>query len=80
MTGQKTGGRQAGTPNKVSKELRESLKGLLTAEFEQLPELIKTLPAEKRVELLVKMLPYCLPKVESIAGTYDLTLSDTWSM
>lgn len=34
MTGKKTGGRQAGTPNKSTKQVRDIVASVLTAEFE----------------------------------------------
>jgi hypothetical protein len=63
-TGKKFGGRQAGTPNKLTKELRSLLKNILHYEIEMLPEHFNNLKPDERVELLVKLLPYALPKVE----------------
>jgi hypothetical protein len=37
-TGKKYGGREAGTPNKLTKELRIALKNILHQEIELLPE------------------------------------------
>jgi hypothetical protein len=71
MKGQKTGGRIAGTPNKLTKELRTTLKGIIAGELDALPQTFEQLPAKERLELLIKMLPYCLPKVDSIGGNYD---------
>ncbi len=65
-TGKKTGGRQSGTPNKLTKELRSVLKGIVNKEIEGLPERLKELDTEKRIEMLVKLMPYVLPKVEAI--------------
>jgi hypothetical protein len=71
MVGKKTGGRVAGTPNKVTSELRKTLKGVIANELEQLPGTLEALPARERLELVIRMLPYCLPKVDSISGNYD---------
>jgi hypothetical protein len=71
MVGQKTGGRAAGTPNKVTSELRKTLKGIVAAELDALPQTLADLPARERLELLIKLLPFCLPKVNTISGTYD---------
>jgi hypothetical protein len=71
MVGQKTGGRTAGTPNKVSGELRKTLKGIVAAELDGLPQTLAELPARERLELLIKLLPFCLPKVNTISGSYD---------
>jgi hypothetical protein len=71
MVGKKTGGRVAGTPNKITIELRKTLKGIVANELELLPETLGDLPPKERLELLIKLLPFCLPKVDSIGGTYD---------
>ncbi len=71
MTGKKTGGRIAGTPNKLTSELRTMLKGIIAGELDALPQTFEKLPPKERLELLIKMLPYCLPKVDSIKGNYD---------
>ncbi len=71
MLGQKTGGRTAGTPNKVTSELRKTLKGIVAAELDGLPQTLAELPARERLELLIKLLPFCLPKVNTISGSYD---------
>ncbi len=71
MVGKKTGGRVAGTPNKVSSELRKTLKGIIAGELESLPTTLDGLPARERVELVIKLLPFCLPKVDKVSGSYD---------
>jgi hypothetical protein len=71
MVGQKTGGRVAGTPNKVTSELRKTLKAVVAGELETLPETLKELPARERLDLVIKLLPFCMPKVNPIGGSYD---------
>ena len=39
MRGTKTGGRQAGTPNKVTSELRDALKAIVANELDTLSDL-----------------------------------------
>lgn len=65
-TGKKYGGRETGTPNKLTKELRAVLKNILHQELEQLPEHLTKLEIKDRLELLVKLLPFALPKVEAV--------------
>jgi hypothetical protein len=74
----KTGGRQAGTPNKVTRELRDTLKTVIAAELESVGETLASLPAKERVELLIKLMPYCMPRIESLASGYDSSLLDDW--
>ncbi len=71
MLGQKTGGRVAGTPNKVTSELRKTLKAIVAAELDALPTTLSELSPKERLELVIKLLPFCMPKVDSIGGTYD---------
>jgi hypothetical protein len=68
-TGNKYGGRQKGTPNKLTKELRSVLKDILYQELEQIQERLDALKPRERVELLIKLMPYVLPKVTSISHT-----------
>ena len=69
--GVKTGGRQRGTPNKVTADLRKVLKQIIAAELEAFPKTLAQLPGKDRVELVLKLMPFCLPKIESIEGQYD---------
>ncbi len=71
MQGKKTGGRVVGTPNKITIELRKTLKGIVAGELEALPTTFEQLQPKERLELLVRLLPFCMPKVESISGVYD---------
>ena len=71
MKGRKTGGRTAGTPNKITIELRKTLKGIISKELETLPQTMAELTAKERIELLIKLMPFALPKVDSIIGSYD---------
>lgn len=71
-TGTKTGGRAKGTPNKVTKELRDRLKAILADELANLPAELANLPAKERIELLIKLLPYAMPKVQPLTSDYDI--------
>ena len=68
-TGNKYGGRQKGTPNKLTKELRSVLKDILYQELEQIQEHLDALNPKERIELLIKLMPYVLPKVTTISHT-----------
>lgn len=63
-TGKKYGGRKAGTPNRLTNELRALLKNILHQEIEMLTDHLNKLEPKDRLELLVKLLPYAIPKVE----------------
>jgi hypothetical protein len=68
-TGNKYGGREKGTPNRMTKELRSVLKDVLFEEIEALQERLDALKPKERVELLIKLMPYALPKVTTISHT-----------
>jgi hypothetical protein len=76
-TGVKYGGRQKGTPNRMTKELRSVLKDVLYQELEQIQTHLDTLKPKERVELLIKLMPFVLPKVTSISHTTNEPLD--WS-
>ena len=78
-TGKKYGGRQAGTPNKLTKEMRTALKNLVFDELIELPKLLDSLDPQTRLGIIIKLLPFVLPKVES--ENYKLGeggIGDTW--
>ena len=73
--GNKFGGREKGTPNKLTKELRAALKDVLYDEIEQIPHRLAELEAKDRLELLVKLMPYVFPKVQSVSQSLDEPIS-----
>ena len=64
--GIKTGGREQGTPNLLTKEMRAILKEIVSKELKLISENLNKLEPEKRTEIVLKLLPYVLPKVESV--------------
>ena len=68
-TGNKYGGREKGTPNRITKELRSLLKDVMYDEIGALQERLDALNPKERVELLIKLMPYALPKVTSVSYT-----------
>ena len=68
-TGNKYGGRQKGTPNRITKELRTLLKDILYQELEQIQKRLELLEPKERIELLIKLMPYVFPKITSVSHT-----------
>jgi hypothetical protein len=66
-TGKKYGGREKDTPNRMTKELRSILKDILYHELDQIQVHLDSLKPKERIELLIKLMPYALPKVTSIS-------------
>ena len=50
-------------------DIRDTLKELIQKELEQLPETLKELDPVQRLNILCKLMPYVLPKVESVTHT-----------
>ena len=70
-TGKKYGGRQKGTPNKLTKELRSILKEVVHNELINIEERLDQLEPKHRVELIIKLMPYVFPKMESASHTIN---------
>ncbi len=80
MVGKKTGGRVAGTPNRLTKELRTVLRDMIAAELDALPKTLEGLPPKERLDVVIKLLPFCLPKVQAIGARYDADMLELdWS-
>ena len=62
-------GRPKGATNVLTREVREALKALISDELEKLPALLESLPAEKKIDVLLKLFPFVLPKVEPVRAT-----------
>ena len=63
MSKSKKSDKQAGV--KVD-EMRRGLKELMQREIANLPDLIEQLPPDQRINVVFKMMPYVLPRVESV--------------
>lgn len=50
----------------LTMDLRERLKIIFQNEIEKLPEILESLEPKERLNILCKMMPFILPKVESI--------------
>ena len=59
--GYKTGGRQIGTPNKRT-EITENIEDMVLKEFQKIPHYIESLNNKERLEFIIKLLPYAVPK------------------
>ena len=65
----KTGGRKAGTPNKTTQTTREFVQSILDANQEQLRDDLKKLAPKDRVNALLGLLPYIIPKQQATTAT-----------
>lgn len=75
----KTGGRKAGTPNKVTKSVRESLRDALTGyinginekNYSLFTDLMQIDEPAGRLAMVAKFLPYVAPKLQSVSFNND---------
>jgi len=63
--GYKTGGRIRGSSNLVNRQIKEQLCLILEDEVRNLPELLGSLKSEEKIHILLKLLPYVVPRVIS---------------
>jgi hypothetical protein len=73
--GKKTGGREPGTPNKTTKEIRESINLIVSKSIEKLQSDIDSLEPKDRIKVICDLLPFAVPKLQSIQA--DFTDSKT---
>ena len=64
MKGKKTGGRQKGTPNKITAEIREFLASLVFDNMDLIRQDVRNMTPEQRASFLPKILPYIVPKLK----------------
>lgn len=76
--GVKTGGRTVGTVNKTTKEIRTVLKSVINNELLNIETLLSELPTKERLELIIKLIPYVLPKVENVNYSLGEPIDTNW--
>ncbi len=77
--GMKTGGRTAGTPNKLTKELRAVLKNVMHEEIKTLPERLKKLDDKQRTEAVIKLMQFVLPRLDTLNAFSGEPIDTDWN-
>ena len=67
MRGEKTGGRQRGTPNKLTFQTHQVLINVLNAELCNLPSLLDQLSPPERIDAVCKLSKFALPPLNSVS-------------
>lgn len=62
---EKTGGRQQGTPNKVTQEIREKFEMLMTDNLEHIQDDLNAMTPRWRVHYLLEMAKFCVPTLKA---------------
>jgi len=68
-TGKKYGGRQKGTPNRMTRDLRKILKNILFNELDNFEEYFESLEPKQKLDIIIKLMPYVMPKTETVHYT-----------
>jgi len=65
--GFKTGGREIGTPNTITKDIRERIEKIIDIHFNEktFEKDLKQLDPEKRLTIMIKLLEFTLPKLQA---------------
>jgi len=72
----KTGGRQKGTPNKITTDLRTWLNDLLNNNRQTFENDLHELEPHQRVAIFEKLLSYSLPKLQSVEAQIEQRLDN----
>jgi hypothetical protein len=67
MAREKTGGRKAGTPNKTTIETRNFIQNVVNNELTFIEDLMLELTPKERVDVLIKLLPFIVPKTSEVS-------------
>jgi hypothetical protein len=62
----KTGGRAKGVVNKTTAEMKEFLKTIVTYELTHIALLLQELTPRDKIDAIIKLLPYVVPKQSEI--------------
>lgn len=61
----------------TTKNLRNQLKEIVKSELEQLPDYLKDLEPKRRLDILLKLMPFIIPKVNSVSHSLGESI-DFW--
>lgn len=64
----KYGGRQKNTPNKLTSELRNLIKIIVSNQLETIETDLKKIKPHQRIELIIKLMNFIMPKQTSLTG------------
>lgn len=67
MAREKTGGRKIGTPNKTTAETRNFIQNVVNNELTFIEDLMLELTPKERVDTLIKLLPFIVPKTSEVS-------------
>lgn len=65
---EKTGGRKAGTPNKITGTVKEWIASIIDGNREQFEKDLEALDAGERIRIISNLLPFVVPKLQSASA------------
>ena len=68
-TGIKTGGRTKGSLNRTTAETKELLQKIVSNELDNITDLLGKLEPKERIDALIKLLPYIVPRQSEVSIT-----------
>ncbi len=63
--GHKTGGRTKGTPNKLTSEIRDRFKDILSDNLEQFQNDLNELEPKERLKILIELTKFVIPTLKA---------------
>lgn len=76
--GLKTGGRQKGTSNKLSGTVKEMITQFVENEVRHLPGLLTQMKPKEKADLILKLLPYIIPKIAPADTSTQKKPEESW--
>jgi hypothetical protein len=76
----KTGGRKAGTPNKITGTLKEFLSDLIDDNREQIKQDLESLSAKDRLQMIERFMQYIMPKQKEIEFSGTMTEDEKYNL
>ena len=68
----KTGGREPGTQNKVTRDLKNWIQAMIDGNRVQLEADLKALEPRERWNIIEKLMQYTIPKMQNVQATLEL--------
>ncbi len=62
----------------LTKDLRQTLKAIVQKELEQLPVYLESLEPKERLNIICKIMPFVLPKVEAVKPSAGEPFTMEW--
>lgn len=62
----------------IVSDMRKTLKSILSNEIEKLPETLESLEPKDRINVVLKLMSYVFPKVETVSPTDGEPFTAEW--